>query len=143
MRLTLLSILTFSLLLCSVTSSQASEAVASIGPSRLETSTMDAKQKDWLEKFYNGTFYADGWNDISKSILSKTPQHARETLAVLLEDLGFKIGAEWAKENDVRKIDTSMLKTWGDDLQKAAKKSPEILSRLVAEIDSEVDKILE
>ena len=49
--------------------------------------------------------------------VSLTPLE-RRSLAVRMVALGRLIGHEWARDNDIRKIDTSDIKTWYRDLEK-------------------------
>jgi len=62
-----------------------------------------------------------------------------EVLDGQLGDLGALIGAEWAKHNDVRRIDTRMLALWGSTLQQVQSydlqiKSIELISDDVSEL---------
>lgn len=104
---------------------------------------LNEDEKYWFVKFQEGNLFADGWQEITKSILAKTPVKERNKQKALLARLGEKIGLEWCKDNDSRKIDTSMLQSWGKQLKNTAKKDPDRLGMLIASIDREVDTILD
>ncbi len=53
-----------------------------------------------------------------------------------------KIGREWARDNSVRRIDTSMLQQWGEELRAAKKKGPSDLDDAILDIGARVDRIL-
>ena len=59
-----------------------------------------------------------------------------------LEALGMKIGCEWSKDNDVRKIDNDMLRQWGTLLKKTAGQDPEQILEVIVEIEHKVDLLL-
>ena len=64
------------------------------------------------------------------------------TLKDLLEGLGQKIGREWARENRLRRIDTSALQKWGEDLRSAKRKGASVLVEKIRKLDKEVDGII-
>ena len=70
-----------------------------------------------------------------------TPSQQKEQQEALYE-LGDKIGREWAKNNEVRKINTNMLKKWGKILEDAATNQPEKLAIAIADVNSQVDAAL-
>ena len=104
---------------------------------------LSAEERKWFEKFQEGTFYAQGWKKITANILQKTPQELRQQQRLALESLGNKIGCEWSKGNEIRKIDTDMLRQWGKMLKKTAGQEPQQLPRVIAELDHQVAMLLE
>ena len=103
---------------------------------------LSPEEKQWFAKFQEGTFYAQGWKEITADILKKTPEAVREKQRTALESLGVKIGCEWSKDNEVRKIDNDMLRKWGSLLKKTAGKDPEQISEVIVEIEHKVDTLL-
>ncbi|MGD9098574.1 MAG: hypothetical protein PVF97_10840 [Desulfobacterales bacterium] len=104
---------------------------------------MTSKQeRDWLKKFYEGTFLVKGWKAQVKELLEDFQGEERDTANDLLSDLGEKIGREWSKDNAVRRIDTSQLKQWGASLTSARKKGPEALIAEIRAIDQAVNGML-
>lgn len=103
---------------------------------------ISAEERKWYKTFQEGNMLADGWVDISKDILAKLPAAEQPQHQKSLLQLGDKIGREWAKKNDSRKIDTDMLKKWGKELKDASKKNPEALTLAISSIDRQVDGIL-
>jgi hypothetical protein len=104
---------------------------------------MTAKQeRDWLKKFYEGTFLAKGWKAQVRELLKDFNGEERDAANDLLDDLGEKIGREWSKDNAVRRIDTVQLKQWGASLTSARKKGPDALIAEIRAIDQTVDEML-
>ncbi len=104
---------------------------------------MTSKQeRDWLKKFYEGTFLVKGWNAQVKDLLQDFQGEERDATNDLLSDLGEKIGREWSKDNAVRRIDTVQLKDWGASLTSARKKGPDALIAEIRAIDQTVDELL-
>jgi hypothetical protein len=74
----------------------------------------------WVHSFYTGTLvYPTGWLDIQSQLLASATADEQSKLRDLLNELGAVIGAEWAKENDLRLINNRMLAVWGSVLQLA------------------------
>ena len=99
-------------------------------------------EKEWYRKFQEGTFLRRGWQSRKKDILAAVPHGKKKEVDTLLEDLGKKIGKEWAKEKHIRRIDTSMLQRWGEVLKKSKSKGPDILLADIEKLDAEVDDML-
>jgi hypothetical protein len=94
---------------------------------------------EWALSFYQGNLaYQSGWLDVESVVLASANSDV-EVLDGQLGDLGALIGAEWAKHNDVRRIDTRMLALWGSTLQQVQSydlqiKSIELISDDVSEL---------
>lgn len=101
------------------------------------------EEKSWFKVFQEGNFLSDGWQEISAEILAKTPPDQRQTQRIALENLGRKIGMEWSRPNDVRKVDSAMLQEWGGILKKTARKNPKQLTQAIVSIDQKLDAVLE
>ena len=100
---------------------------------------LSAEEKEWFTTFQEGTFYVQGWKDITSEILAKiTQENEKRKLRQTLDNLGIRIGYEWSKSNDVRKINTDMLEQWGDTLQNTAEENPDKLPIVIAEIQRKV-----
>ena len=93
--------------------------------------------------FNSMALLADGWHEITAYRLSRTPEEERSAQRLALDNLGRKIVLEWVRPNDVRKVDTDMLRTWGSELKKTAKQDPQQLARTIAAIDQEVEAVLD
>lgn len=93
---------------------------------------------EWTLSFYQGNLaYQSGWLDIDSNVLDAPDDVQREELMGQLRELGIAIGSEWAKHNDVRKIDTRMLSLWGSTIQLAPdfetqKQTVEVIAQDVA-----------
>ncbi|PID72488.1 MAG: hypothetical protein CSB34_02070 [Desulfobulbus propionicus] len=101
-------------------------------------SSLSEDERYWFVKFQEGNLLVDGWQDITKAILDKTPADQVEKQKQLLAELGNTIGLEWCKDNETRAIDTSMLKNWATQLKKTAKNKPEELEIVLVTISNEV-----
>ncbi|MCW5211375.1 hypothetical protein VU04_00505 [Desulfobulbus sp. TB] len=100
---------------------------------------LSAEEQEWFTTFQEGTFYAQGWKDITSKILDKiTKESEKKKLRRSLNLLGIRIGCEWSKDNSVRKINTDMLEQWGAKLQKTAEEKPDELPILIANIRQKV-----
>ncbi len=108
-----------------------------------ELTQLSAEERKWFRIFQEGNFLAEGWQAITEKILASTPEAERAERRRALQQLGYKIGLEWSKSNDIRKIDTRMLREWGGKLKKVAKNNPEQIPELIASISQELDRILD
>jgi hypothetical protein len=81
--------------------------------------------------FLQGTFFADGWAQITDHILQHFSSEEREGQLLMLTELGNKIGREWCRDNAIRKIDTAMLKEWGSQLRTTASEKPHLLPEVI------------
>lgn len=107
-----------------------------------DLSNLTPDEKKWFNTFLEGTFFADGWQEISHNILLKIDAEEREAQRAVLNRLGYKIGLEWCRDNDERRINTPMLRKWGDQLQTTAEEEPRLLVEILKDINGEVDSLL-
>jgi len=105
--------------------------------------SLSPEEKNWFKTFQEGNFLSEGWQQISAEIMAKTPPEQRSAQKIALDNLGKKIGMEWSRANDVRKVDSTMLQEWGDILRTTARKNPQQLASAIAYIDQEVDAVLD
>lgn len=103
---------------------------------------LSREEQKWFKTFQEGTFLIDGWQSITEELLASTPEHLREHQKQRLDQLGLKIGLEWSRDNDIRRVDNRMLQEWGKTLKKTARKNPEQLSEVIVSIDQAVNNIL-
>ena len=103
---------------------------------------LSPEEKEWFAKFLEGSLFVQGWKGITADILAKTPEDLQEEQRLALETLGTKIGCEWSKDNDTRKIDTDMLKQWGKQLKQTVTDNPHQVSQVIAEINQRVAMLL-
>ena len=108
-----------------------------------DLSGLSEKERDWFMTFIRGNILAEGWGQITTDLLQHVADEEQEHQLLLLNQLGTKIGREWCRDNDVRRITTSMLSDWGSQLRKAAKKEPQRLAEVIRHIDSEVNSLLD
>ncbi len=125
------------------TLAEASTGSATPSAGKYDISDMTEEEQEWFLTFLNGNFFADGWEQISSDILSSTAAHEREQQQIRLDELGYKIGREWCKGNEARKIHTVMLKEWGRQLKDTAKDAPHLLTEVIQNINNEVDKLID
>jgi hypothetical protein len=68
----------------------------------------------WVVRFYEGLRpIALPWRDITTAVVADLEGDQRAEALARMERLGLRISAEWAKENELRVIDTGMLSVWG------------------------------
>lgn len=104
--------------------------------------TLSAHERDWYKRFQEGVLFFDGWSEISEEILGTFPEEQLPERQTMVQRLGIKIGTEWCKTNDERRIDTTMLKGWGKRLRSSIIVGPDSLAQTLQEIEHEVDMIL-
>lgn len=84
---------------------------------------------EWILSFYKGSLvYQDGWLDIEAMVLLNAATKDRQALHTGLAQLGLIIATEWAKDNEIRLIDSQMLALWGSILQLATSTEQQVLS---------------
>ena len=103
---------------------------------------INKNEQEWLRKFYEGTFVIKGWNGRIKELLGSVPPENKDAIRESLEELGDKIGREWIKDNSVRRIDTEMLRKWGEFLRAAKRDGTAALEKKIRQIRAEVEEIL-
>jgi len=126
----------------------AAVAEASMGPEQdyihsYDITGLSGEEQKWFVKFLQGTFFADGWQEIANYVLVKMPYEERLEKQQKLNELGYKIGREWCKDNSVRRIDTGMLKKWGALLKITAQENPQLLVDVIDHIDGEVNSLID
>ncbi len=124
------------------TLAEASTGNASPSVGKYDISDMTEDEQEWFLTFLKGNFFADGWEQISTDIVGSTLAEEREQQQMRLDELGYKIGREWCKGNEARKIHTPMLKEWGRQLKDTAKDAPHLLTEVIQNIHNEVDQLI-
>lgn len=95
----------------------------------------------WVARFYEGwEMMPIGWQDISATVLVDLEPMQFRMIDGYLERIGAQISGEWAKDNEVRQIDSRMLNLWASVLQ--AEYTPEYRIAAVQVIARDVDNIL-
>lgn len=97
----------------------------------------DGDHRLWYRRFWNGDcdglgFCSPGapnWNLAVGQILNRAPAARRAAIRAKACRLGRMIGFEWARDNSIRKIDTSQLSEFYSELDGAA------------DIDSALDQV--
>ncbi len=101
----------------------------------------DVEYLTWVVRFYEGwEMMATGWNDMTPVVLSDLNAQQSEQVADMRDNLGVLIAAEWAKDNDVRIIDTAMLSLWGGVMVAALE--PEVRIDAIELITDDVERLL-
>lgn len=72
----------------------------------------ESQYKDFVEKFYKGSWVADGWLEQTEDALKGGGGAAVRTQ---MNTLGQRICGEWAKPNNIRTVTTDHLKAWGNE----------------------------
>ena len=89
----------------------------------------NAKHRLWYARFWTG--HCTGlslfvcfsgkpyWNETMRRLVAAASPEQRPALTARLFELGRKIGYEWAKENDIRRINTDHIRAWYARLEKS------------------------
>ena len=77
------------------------------------------------------------WHETMRTLGESVAPERREALTRRLFALGRRIGHEWARENDVRKISTDDIRRWYRELEKGGD-----IAATVARIEAEADRKL-
>ncbi len=82
----------------------------------------DAQHRLWYARFWTGrctglSFFVcrsgkPYWHETMQRLVAGAAAERRQAFAARLFALGRKIGYEWARENDIRKISTENLRAW-------------------------------
>jgi hypothetical protein len=119
---------------------QSSNSVLAIDDTVLQELEEDERQ--WYRRFQEGVMFFDGWSEISGELLEAYPREQIADRTPIIQRLGIKIGTEWCKDNEIRKIDTPMLQSWGKRLRESIKRGHDIITQTLLEIEGEVDMLL-
>lgn len=85
----------------------------------------DHDHRLWYEvRFWTGEcpddffwcFSGESWYHVMDNVLSYAPASDRPALCGRLFTLGIRLGHEWARDNDLRRIETDDLEDWQDQL---------------------------
>ncbi len=114
--------------------------VLEIGPEVLDQ--LSEQERQWYRRFQEGVLFFDGWSAISEELLKIFPEEEWPSRQVMMQRIGVKIGTEWAKDNQERKIDTEMIEQWGDQLRGACRQGAEETLAALQKIEKHVDYIL-
>lgn len=117
--------------------------LAASSPCHAATEQLSAQERAWFETFQRGTLYARGWQDITATILARAPAEIKCDLERNLHDLGIRIGREWSRNNEIRRIDNAMLRQWGSLLEQTAEREPERIPQVVATLNQKVVALLD
>lgn len=94
----------------------------------------------WVSRFYRGFSGVPGWLSITEQVLARVPATENERIAARLYDLGARIGGEWAKHNEVRRLNTRSAAVWRDALLEALARDE--LNDYLDRLDSDVNALL-
>jgi hypothetical protein len=73
----------------------------------------------WVTRFYDGYSLAPGWLNLTRQVLERLEEPYSSEVSGRLYIIGGIIGSEWAKDNDVRLLDTRNASVWRDALIEA------------------------
>lgn len=101
----------------------------------------DVEYLNWVVRFYQGSeLMVTGWNDITPAVLLDLDGEMLQQARQKSRRLGMLISAEWAKDNDVRDIDSAMLSLWGSIM--VAVQEPDRRLAAIDLISSDVEALL-
>ena len=94
----------------------------------------------WITRFYNGYSIAPGWLNLTEQVLARLEEPQRSEVEERLYHLGGRIGSEWAKDNEVRLLDTGNAATWRDALIEALNQND--LDDYMDRVEEDVERLL-
>jgi hypothetical protein len=94
----------------------------------------------WINRFYQGFNLVPGWLQVIDRVSSRVAVEESATVRLQLEGLGRRIGSEWAKDNQVRKLNTRMAAVWRDALIEAL--AQDDLQAYIARMSQDVEGIM-
>ncbi len=94
----------------------------------------------WVQIFYQGSTLSPGWIVLSEELLLEARVDKRAEYKEKMSVLGRLIGAEWAKDNRTRLIDTRCASVWRNALLEAI--SLNDLDNYIARFEEDVNAIL-
>lgn len=107
----------------------------------------DVQHRRWYARFWTGRctdlslFVCFSgrpyWHETMRTLVESAGPDGREALARRLFALGRRIGHEWARENDMRKISTEDIRRWYRELEKGGD-----IAATLARIEAEADRLL-
>lgn len=107
----------------------------------------DANHRRWYARFWTGNCGELSlfvcfpgrpyWHETMRKMTADAAPERRPALSTRLLALGRRIGHEWAKENDVRKISTEDIRRWYRELEKA-----DNAEDAIARIEAEAERML-
>jgi len=103
---------------------------------------LDEEAKEWFSTFQKGGVLFDGWKEISDKVINNVPESEKVHTKLQMLALGVRMGCEWSKENDIRKISTKMLRNWGNEIRETVKSRPGEVPLVINKIEGEVDALL-
>ncbi len=92
----------------------------------------------WVMRFYTGYRAVPGWLQMTEQVMQRLRPEERAVTSARLFELGARIGAEWAKDNSVRRLTTRSAGVWRDALLEALSRDElgAYLDRLSADVDA-------
>lgn len=103
---------------------------------------LNEEARGWFSTFQEGGMFFDGWKEISDDVVEKVPSEKKIRTKITMLALGVRIGCEWSKDNEIRRISTKMLKEWGGKLRDTVDKRPDNIPHVIRNIEAEVDTLL-
>lgn len=94
----------------------------------------------WVNRFYHGVNIVPGWLGLTEQVLEKLKEPQRSEVQEQLFLLGGRIGAEWPKDNRVRKLNSRSANVWRDALVEALDRDE--LKEYMARVNQDVDDLL-
>lgn len=94
----------------------------------------------WVGRFYQGMEPVPGWLAMTRQVLQRLEESPRRDVGNRLHELGGKIGAEWAKDNETRLISSRLVNVWRDALIEALNQDD--LDNFLSRLEDDVDALL-
>lgn len=100
----------------------------------------------WVERFYLGwELFSRGWLKATDELVATLEDPGEQAQAKQLSfDLGKIVSAEWALENDIRKVNSQHLSIWGNALMESMTRQEQLLmlNKILADAKAVVNESL-
>lgn len=94
----------------------------------------------WITRFYYGNSLTPGWLGLSEQLLERLEEPQRSEVSERLYQLGGRIGSEWAKDNEVRLLNTRNAAVWRDALRESADRGD--INEYITQVENDVTAIM-
>lgn len=94
----------------------------------------------WVTRFYEGYQLAPGWLELTRRVLERLDEPEQSEVSKQLYNLGRRIGSEWAKDNNVRQLDTRNVSVWGDALIESLNQDD--LDNYITKVEEDIDSLI-
>lgn len=94
----------------------------------------------WITRFYEGNALTPGWLGLTEQLLERLDESQHAEVSERMYQLGARIGREWAKDNEVRLLNTRNAAVWRDALRESAVRGD--IHEYITQVENDVTAIM-